>query len=24
MDAYEKIIERDNELGKWFVEIKPE
>ena len=24
MDAYEKIIERDKELGKWFVEIKPE
>lgn len=24
MDAYEKIIERDSELGKWFVEIKPE
>ena len=24
MDAYEKIIERDKELGKWFIEIKPE
>jgi hypothetical protein len=24
MNAYEKIIERDKELGKWFVEIKPE
>lgn len=24
MDAYEKIIERDKELGKWFVEINPE
>jgi transposase len=24
MNAYEKIIERDKELGKWFVEINPE
>ncbi len=24
MDAYERIIDRDIELGKWFVEIKPE
>ena len=24
MNAYEKIIERDKELGKWFIEIKPE
>jgi hypothetical protein len=24
MDSYEKIIERDVELGKWFVEIKTE
>lgn len=24
MEAYEKIIERDKDLGKWFVEIKPE
>lgn len=24
MDAYERIIERDGELGKWFIEIKSE
>lgn len=24
MVAYERLIERDNELGKWFVDIRPE
>jgi len=24
MNAYERIIDRDKELGKWFVDIKPE